>query len=691
MSARFTDYILLMTQARPYSFVPSTKKRTIGCVSVSPHNPDHVIAGFGWRDDYDFLWVIDGKVSGKGQITVSKDGGKTWTEVTFAQKTEDRNVWTVSFDPSNDQIIYLSTGGGAYKSSDAGATWSMIPSPENTARHTGLAVSPNGKVLYATYASSKDNDYSGAIYASSTKDIRWQKVIQGDGLQLRERNYWYPEVDSRSEGEDHKLMIGQIGQRDGLFEGKFSWSGDELKSYSWDVIWKGLKGYDHGWDFADPNPRVAHYTPKSWARGAWSTTNQTIFQADFLADGTWQWNNKYSKPSDDFVVDWNGMKFKTYSGRGTESTYTYDVTTHENYVIQGQADNGLVESWDYGHSWSNMQHRNDSMNYSDVQSVAIAEANGVPTVVAQATGGYGGGAVDGRILVKKLIKHSPEDKWMFLGGGPNQELGLANGIFREVAVAPSNPSKVYTFSNEKGMYMIEDLGKAIEAKENGQVYNAVKISNGVLDKVKTSKKIAVHPTNENIVFLTGTTGKMGVYKGVNNNGVWTWSKVYKGHSWEAEVAAWEHEGKVYLVYAGASNEKHNDKCHFVIALSEDEGKTWRRIFDKDMAKEIRGEEANEAWYPHIEEEYTFQSKGGIAAKGSTIICNYYNHKFQSGFGLFKGTMQPDGQVTWENWTDDLHFAGVTSGMFAKTKGKWYYYISTPGAGAWRREATWLNK
>lgn len=677
---------------KSYQFVPLTLKRTIGCVAVSPHDPNLIVAGFGWRDDYEFLWIIDSKQTGKGEVVISRDGGKTWKIIAFnsIDQSKDRNVWTVNFDPSNDKIIYLSTGGGIYKSVDEGKSWSFINAPENTARNNGLVISGDGKVIYATYASAEDKEYSGHIYASATQNIRWQKVMEGNGLQLKQLNYWYPEIDPRDKGAKQRLLVGMQGQRDGLFEGSFEWDGDQLKQYEWHRIWEGTTGYDHGWDFAPPNARVAHYTAPSWPRAIWSTTNQTIFEGAYKEDGSWEWHNKYSKPNDKFTVKWNGMNFKTYSSRGTESTYTYDVTADDNYILQGQGDNGFMESWDGGFSWNNMQHRTDSLNYSDVQAVAIAKANGIPTVIAQATAGYGGNARDGRIFVKKLTHHSPEDKWMFLGGGPGHVLGLPDGIFREVAVAPSNPNKVYMFSNNNGMYMIPDLGEAIDKKERGEPYTISKISSGIIEEVKTCKKISVHPTNENIVFFTGTSGNMGVYKGVFANDKWTWSKIYKGHSWEAEVVSWLYKGKVYLVYAGASEEKHNDKCHFVIALSEDEGKTWRTIFTKDHAKDISGH-ANDAWYPYIKDDYIFQSKGGIAAKDNTIICNFYNHKYQNGFGIFKGTIEVDNKINWIDWTGDLQFSGVTSGMFAKTEGKWFYYISTPGAGAWRREADWLNK
>lgn len=55
------------------------------------------------------------------------------------------------------------------------------------------------------------------------------------------------------------------------------------------------------------------------------------------------------------------------------------------------------------------------------------------------------------------------------------------------------------------------------------------------------------------------------------------------------------------------------------------------------------------------------------------------------FTLYKGTIDDSGNVSWIDWTGDLHFGGSTSAVVAKENGKTYYYLSTAGAGAWKRE------
>lgn len=661
-----------------YTVVKKALGESFGAIAIDPHNHEHIIAGMGWRDDYDFVKLTDNEKNGIGRYLESFDRGKTWRFVTYDKdRSGDKNVWTISFSLAQRDEIYISSGRGLFKTSDDGRHWKKLSAPANTIANRGAALSPDGKVVYTAYS------YSGRhsnIYASSTHQINWQKVM--DGLPEKKIGFWYPEVDPRSLDDDHEVLISIEGERDGLFEGSFQWKDGMLSKYQWDLIWTGTDGYDFGWDWADPNPRYVHYTPIGWERAVWSTTNENMF-AGIKRNGVYQWYNKYSKPNDKFMVDQWGKQWAAYSGRGTESTYTYDIAAYENYVIQGQGDNGLMESWDGGYSYSNIQHRTDSLNFSDVQAVTIGKAGETPVVLAQATTGYGGNARDGRLFVKELNSMSPQDKWIMIGGGPGELLGLPSGIYRDVVVAPSNPSKVYLFSNGHGLYQIEDLTETIAKFKDGVQIPAKKVSNELLSKVITTKKIAVHPTNENVVFLASAKGEQGVFRGEEVNGNWQWKKIYGGSSWEAEVVSWVYNDKVYLAYSGTPENYKKCGCNYTILLSDDEGQSWKEILSPDMAMDMRADDVV-SWYPYIKRDYIFQNKGGLAAKGNTIIINFYNHKYQNGIGLFRGTIHTNGSVAWEDWTGDLHYPGVTSAIIAPYQGQDYVYISTPGAGAWKR-------
>jgi hypothetical protein len=659
-----------------FTIVDETKKKSIGAIAVDPNDENVIIAGVGWRDDYDFSDTFGLTQDAKGEIFRSADGGTSWSVINFDEDAgSDRNVFSIQFDKNDSNIVYLGAGKGLFKSTDAGLTWTKINGPDGVQKNKGASLSPDGKILYAAYTTSGSK---GWIYATPTSAINWQKVTDGSKETLGNYDFWYPEVDSRSVDGNHKLIIGLQNSREGLFEGTFSWDGDTLTDYSWKVVWKGTEGYDNGWDNAPPNPRFVHYTPSNWDRALWSTTNQVMFQGTPNGD-TYTWHNKYSVPNLAITVSQWGQEWPTYSGRGTESTYSYDIAVHDNYVVQGQGDNGAMEGWDHGFSWSNIQHRLASPPLSDVQAVDIAVGWGTPMVVAQMTSGYGGNALEGGLYAKKLDNHSPEDKWLFLAGGWS---GLPSGVLRDVAVSPAKPDRVFAHSISNGIWMMDDIGWAYNQAEQGTNAWWTRIDEGssVTEGMYAVKKIAPHPTNADIVYMNGTGGgNEGVFKGEKVGDVWQWSKIYNGSGWDSEIVAWESNGQVFLFFSGASSED-GDGNNFIGALSLDEGVTWKTVLTKNIATGINKPD----WYDAIATDFGFRNKGGAAGYGNQIIMSYYDHRMQKTYGVYKGTIDDSGDVTWKNWTGDLHFGGLTSTIIKEEGGVPYVFASTAGAGAWKR-------
>ncbi|AFV00434.2 fibronectin type III domain-containing protein [Simiduia agarivorans] len=685
-----------------YALVPETENKSIASIAFKPGNANHIIAAPGWRDDDDFIGKFGETAAGPGQVFVSQNGGSSWQTVTFdSNSSTDRNVYSVVFDQSNANTVYLGSNKGVYKSTNGGLNWQRIAGPDDAVRpwNKGIALSPNGQVLYATYAEAKPDlryNTNFLVYATRTSNINWQQVTGGlEG----NRRYWYPEVDPRSTGNSHKVLLGAVKDRFGLYEGTFNWDNNgNLTNFYWEKIWDSYDGsWDIGWDYATPpNARFAHYTPVTggWARGVWSTTNQTMYYASHNSgNNSYSWQNKYSTPTSQ-TVNWYGTEWPTYKGKGTESTYTYDVAVHENYVIQGQADNGLMESWDGGVSWSNMQHRRGGgFNLSDVQAVDIADAWGVPTVVAQATSGYGGGAHNGRLWAKRLNTHSPADQWVELAGGPNAKAGLPKGVLRDVAVSPANPAKVFMFSSNYGMYMVEDIGRALDYHDRGETLPVTQIYEGLdnSNDARIARKIAPHPTNEKVVFFSSTGGVQGVWRGEQqNDGSWTFAQVLASSGWDAEVEAWAYNGTVYLMsFAKGGGPGLTDGNNWQILLSTDEGQNWQKIFTPADAMAVRPT-SNLVWWNSVGNRFKFTGKGGSAGAGNKIVMSYYDHDYQLGYGVFLGTIQSNGQVNWQDITDDLHFSGMTSSRFIKDAGQMYLYSTTPGAGLWRRSISGMN-
>ena len=701
-----------------FDLVEKSRRKSIGAIAVDPNNPDVVLAGLGWDDDYGFIGTdyFNLATEGDGEVYRSDDGGESWEKVLFGEGTGgERNVYTIRFDESNGQNVYLGSAKGVYKSTDGGVSWDKVEGPAGTANNRGVALSPDGKVLYAAYSLGiEDQERISAIYATPTASVNWQSVIDGVG----ERDFWYPEVDPRSTGSTHKLISGLQGSRPGLFEATFNWNGNTLSSYSWELIWKGLTDYDIdydvGWDYADPNPRFgAHYTPATWPRAIWSTTNQTMFQGVDNGSG-YTWNNRYSVPNEAFEVPALGETFPTYSSRGTESTYSYDIAVDKNYVIQGQGDNGFMESWDGGKSWSNMQHRTNTSPFenkanqplSDVQAVDIGQDDkGVPIVIAQAANAYGGfdftnpfGLVNGNVYAKRLDTYSPQDEWVFIAGGPDFKNGVGGPgrVIRDIAVSPADPKRAFLFTTDNGtepdfthgMAIMTDIGWAVAQADQGRdgAWNA-NISNGIADKAGIVKKIAPHPSNEDIVYFNSTGGEeTGVFKGektgpnVDESSSWTWTKLYDGSGGDSEVSVWEDNGQLYMFFFGRTTEEGGDGTNYVGSLSLDGGETWTVVLNKEIAMSLRTNE----WYDEIKNDFKFESKGGVAGYDDQIIISYYDHQMQKAYGIYRGTIDGSGNVDWKDWTDGLHFGGLTSSIVREVDGQRYLYSTTAGAGAWRR-------
>jgi photosystem II stability/assembly factor-like uncharacterized protein len=151
----------------------------IGSIVIHPTN-EQVL----WVAAYGPLW----SKGGERGVYKSVDGGKTWKRTLFI--SDDTGVAEVVIDPSNPDILYASAhqrrrhewtyiGGGpestVYKSTDGGETWREIASglPKLDMGRIGLAVSPaDPNWVYAIVEGRYDK---GGVYLSTNKGESWNK------------------------------------------------------------------------------------------------------------------------------------------------------------------------------------------------------------------------------------------------------------------------------------------------------------------------------------------------------------------------------------------------------------------------------------------------------------------------------------------------------------------------------------
>lgn len=178
--------------------------RHISRIRIHPRNPDLVYAAV-MGDLY--------KSSDERGVYRSKDGGKTWERILFANA--DAGAVDLILDPNNPRILYAGTwrirrtpfslesggeGSALWKSTDGGDTWENISEnkglPEGAWGIVGVTVSPaNSERVWAII----END-NGGVFRSDDGGETWSKL--NDDRNLRQRAWYYSRIYADSQDED---------------------------------------------------------------------------------------------------------------------------------------------------------------------------------------------------------------------------------------------------------------------------------------------------------------------------------------------------------------------------------------------------------------------------------------------------------------------------------------------------------
>ncbi len=170
--------------------------RHIPRVRVHPKNPDLVYAAV-LGDLY--------KSSEERGVYRSKDGGKTWERILFANA--DAGAMDLTLDPNNPRILYASTwrirrtpyslesggeGSALWKSTDGGDTWTNLSAskgmPKGTLGIIGVAVSPaNSERVWAMVEAEE-----GGVFRSDDGGKTWSKL--NSDRNLRQRAWYYTRI-----------------------------------------------------------------------------------------------------------------------------------------------------------------------------------------------------------------------------------------------------------------------------------------------------------------------------------------------------------------------------------------------------------------------------------------------------------------------------------------------------------------
>ena len=183
--------------------------RHIGRVRVHPRNPDIAyVAAMGH---------LFGPNDQRGVFRTT-DGGKNWQKVLF--RSNKAGAVDLILDPTNANVIYAGfwevsrspyslesggPGGGLFKSTDAGDTWTEITRnpglPRGTVGKVGITVSPANPERVWAIVEAED----GGVFRSDNGGKTWSKV--NEERRLRQRAWYYTRIYADPQNADTVYVL----------------------------------------------------------------------------------------------------------------------------------------------------------------------------------------------------------------------------------------------------------------------------------------------------------------------------------------------------------------------------------------------------------------------------------------------------------------------------------------------------
>src|SRR4051812_11516668 len=193
---------------------------SVGAVAVAPSNPDVVYIGTGEAD-------IRGNIIQGGGAYKSTDAGKTWTHIGLA---ETQVIAKIRVDPTNPDLVYVAAFGhhaapnpdrGVYRSKDGGKNWEKILFRDNKTGADELVIDPgNPQVIYVALWEAYRNAFEmssggpgSGIFKSTDGGDHWTEISRNPGLPKS----MLGKIGLSVSGADSNRVYAQIEAEDGGF------------------------------------------------------------------------------------------------------------------------------------------------------------------------------------------------------------------------------------------------------------------------------------------------------------------------------------------------------------------------------------------------------------------------------------------------------------------------------------------
>ncbi len=425
----------------------------------------------------------------------SSDGGNT-----FVNTFSSANLTDIEFHTTNSDIIYGASKGNTsiYKSTDNGINWSQsgsgLPSTNSVVRACVSVTADNPSVVYALFGDNNNGFYG--VYKSIDEGQNWTQQSNNPNLlgwsttgSDSDGQAWYDLAFAVDPNDEKILFVGGVN----------CWrSTDDGQNWSLNTHWTGSGGAD----YMHADEHMLKYNP----------LNNYIYSGN---DGGL------------YVSIDNGDNWTDISD-GLQITQFYSLgvsQTVQDMVITGAQDNGTFlkdgNTWDAVIGGDGMEciidYTNSNIMYGELYYGSIRKStNGGNSFSTISTGN---GAWETPYILDRndpnIIYVGYDELEKSSDGGNNWNTITNNqtngGKIDEIAISKSNPAVLY-FSDGANIFKTIDGGN-----------NWTDITNSL--PYKFISYIAVHPTDENRVWVTFSGYDSGEKVYFSIDGGLNWSNI----------------------------------------------------------------------------------------------------------------------------------------------------------------------
>lgn len=293
-------------------------------IAISPSNPKIIYIATGDKNGHfqESTYSIG--------LMKSEDGGETWSVVGMKSNLSESFLMTkILIDPSNSDVVLISTSRGIFKSIDGGKTWEN--KQEGLFRE--MEYKPNNfNVIYATTSGFYSYNGNASFYKSTDAGESWKKIIQNTNVNRFE-------IAVTPANSSYVYIIGALknnGSYAGVWRSDNSGDNFELMSNSPNILSIAADGNGtYGQGFYDLAIAV-----------------NPVNENELYIGGIHIWKSSNGGRAWELISHWTGSYKKPY----VHADQHYLLFNPKNLDLYSANDGGLYVSSDNGISWKDLSN-----------------------------------------------------------------------------------------------------------------------------------------------------------------------------------------------------------------------------------------------------------------------------------------------------------------------------------------------